>query len=209
MNSAVLKILACTFMLMDHIGLAFFPSSTMLRIIGRMAFPIFAWQISIGYKNTSNIKNYIIRLSLFALISQIPYMLVIRQDALNIFFTLTFGVLCIYIYKQTNSKVLGLLAACLILSASNILNVDYGAYGVAMIFLFYLFFENNLILIISQSIITMIYSVITGILMQAYCLMAIIPIGLYNGKKGPGVRYLFYVFYPAHLLMIYLIKLLI
>jgi len=209
MNSFALKILACILMLIDHIGLVLFPNIIIFRIIGRMAFPIFAWQISIGCKNSSNFKNYIIRLSIFALISQVPYFLVISPKSLNVFFTLTFGALCIYIYKRMDNKAVGLFAVCFILIASNGLNVDFGAYGTAMIFLFYLFFENRLVCIISQFIITVLYSTLMLAPLQIYALMATLPIGLYNGNKGPKAKYLLYVFYPAHLLVLYFIKLLI
>lgn len=69
----LLKILALVTMLIDHVGYALFPGFMFLRIIGRLAFPIFAYQIAIGYSKTSNLKKYTQRLLIFGLISQIPY----------------------------------------------------------------------------------------------------------------------------------------
>jgi hypothetical protein len=69
----VLKLLAMITMLIDHIGYMYFPGEMMWRTIGRLAFPIFAYQIAIGYSKTSNLKKYVQRLTLFAFITQIPY----------------------------------------------------------------------------------------------------------------------------------------
>ena len=70
MNSFALKLIACITMLIDHVGYIFFPKLWILRTIGRLAFPIFAWQISVGYTKSSNKVNYFKRLLLFALITQ-------------------------------------------------------------------------------------------------------------------------------------------
>lgn len=208
MSSFTLKILACIFMTIDHIGNIIFPDVAILRILGRIAFPIFAWQISIGCKNTSDIKKYIIRLAVFALISQIPYMFIIRQDRLNIFYTLALGALSIYAFRKIKNNVLGLSSVVFLMITASLLNFEYGAYGVATIFIFYLSFENILLMTAGQFIITGLYSIILTSQIQVYSLISIIPISCYNGKRGIKAKYLFYIFYPVHLIVLYVIKLL-
>jgi len=106
MNSFILKIIACICMFCDHIGNVLFDEVTVLNYIGRFTFIIFAFQIVQGYIHTHNIKKYIKRLSLFALISQIPFTLfyhfVFESFAINVIFTLLFGLIAIFIYDKYN-----------------------------------------------------------------------------------------------------------
>jgi hypothetical protein len=99
----MLKLLAFATMLVDHIGYMFFPNEMLFRIIGRLAFPIFAYQIALGYSRTSNRKKYVLRLSIFALITQIPYSffnpdIQFNPFHFNVLFTFiaAIGLLCIY-----------------------------------------------------------------------------------------------------------------
>ncbi|MFN2363319.1 MAG: TraX family protein, partial [Halarsenatibacteraceae bacterium] len=75
MSSFQIKMVAITTMLIDHIGSIIFPEYIILRVIGRLAFPLFAFLITEGYRHTSNINRYLVRLSIFALISQYPFWL--------------------------------------------------------------------------------------------------------------------------------------
>ena len=133
-------------------GLTFLGSPSYLNIIGRIAFPIFAFQISEGYKHTKNLKMYFLRLFIFALVSQIAFMLFrisigLTNFELNIFFTLLLGLSSITIYdkikQKYNNKYLGILPVILLIILGQILKCDYGWYGVAIIFLFYLFKDNK------------------------------------------------------------------
>ena len=109
MSSYILKIIACISMFCDHFGDAFFGEVTFLNYIGRFAFPIFCFQIVQGYIHTHDIKKYILRLSIFAIISQIPFMLfyhvVFDSFAVNVIFTLLFGLLTILIYDKYNNPI--------------------------------------------------------------------------------------------------------
>jgi hypothetical protein len=88
MTSYSLKILAIITMIIDHIGFAFFPNAIILRLIGRISFPIFAFQLSVGYSHSKNKLKHIFTMLSFAIISQIPYMLFVstaeESFALNI-----------------------------------------------------------------------------------------------------------------------------
>ena len=114
MNSFILKIIACITMFIDHVGYAIFNGPSWFNYIGRIAFPIFAFQISEGYAHTRNIKKYLVRLLIFALVSQIPFMLfvsLVNDDfSLNVIFTLLFGLVSIVIYDKYN-KFFGIVVA--------------------------------------------------------------------------------------------------
>ena len=104
MSSFVLKIIAIISMVFDHVGDACIKHLSAMNLIGRLAFPIFAFQISEGYYHTKNLKKYFLRLFLFALISQIPFMLFMstytNAFSLNIFCTLFVGLLAIFIHDK-------------------------------------------------------------------------------------------------------------
>ncbi len=241
MTSFVLKLIALVTMFCDHFGDAFVGHYSFFNIIGRIAFPIFAFQISEGYIHTKNLKKYIIRLFGFALISQIPFHLFLKDflpssvGNLNIFFTLLLGLLSMIVFDYfSNAKhkilekkifklkigpIIGILAVLLISYIGNLLNVDYGYWGVLVIFAFYLFKQNKLMMIMSFICLCIIryafdivsYSVSSQYLCLQYIylmfatMFPIIFISLYNGKQGPKIKYLLYLFYPIHLALLYLI----
>jgi len=222
MSSFVLKIIAVVTMFIDHIGYAIFGKFSFFNYIGRLAFPIFAFQISEGYAHTKNLKKYFLRLFIFAIVSQIPFMLfgkIISNDfTLNIFFTLLLGLISIYIYDKAKYKILGIISAISLGLLSNFAHCDYGFYGVAIIFLFYVLkndiIKSSIAFIIATTIKYLIPMIKYGfydvyIYLLICTLIPIIFISLYNGKKGKDTKYLLYLFYPIHLLSIYCIYLLI
>ncbi len=216
MSSFVLKIIAVVTMFIDHIGYAIFGKLSFFNYIGRIAFPIFAFQISEGYTHTKNLKKYFLRLFIFAIISQIPFMLfskIISSDlTLNIFFTLLLGLISIYIYDKSKYKIVGIISAILIGLLANFAHFDYGFYGISIIFLFYVFKTDIIKSSIAFAIATTTKYLIPIIKYGFYdvylylliaTLIPIIFISLYNGKKGKDTKYLLYLFYPIHLLLIY------
>ncbi len=234
MTSFVLKIIALITMFCDHFGYALVGHLSFWNYIGRIAFPIFAFQISEGYTHTKNLKKYFIRLFAFALVSQIPFHLFLQKfipssvGSLNIFFTLTLGLLCMKIYDYFSNindnilghkifgiklgQIVGILFTLLIAYISELLNVDYGAWGIIVIFAFYLFKNNKLAMIISYICLCIIYYgyriILNGFYVQyVYLALAtmlpIVFISLYNGKQGYKIKYLLYLFYPVHLLALY------
>jgi hypothetical protein len=206
-------------MLIDHFGLIFFPSLIGFRIIGRFSFPLFAWLISTGYFHTGNVFKYLRRLIVLAVIIQIPYSLYFKSTYLNIFFTLFVGLLVIYFYDSLKNRTIAIISVSNLLLLSAVLNFDYGVYGVLTIFLFYFFHKDFKKMIFSQLLLN-IFNLAVIILfdnfvltkldiVQPFSLLALIIIFLYNGRKGQNFKYVFYVFYPAHLLFMYAIKLII
>ncbi len=209
MDSFKLKLIACLTMVIDHIGFLFFPEHIIFRIIGRISFPIFAFLIAEGYIKTSNRKKYLKRLSVFAVISQIPYMyfelLAGRQAfVFNIFFTLALALIALYFLTKPKNiliKILGVVGVALI---AHFGNFSYGAYGILAVVASYIFLENRRAGIVSLSILPFLENIRLFMMninfLQFPAVLSLIPIYFYNGKKGKDVsRWWFYWFYPGHL----------
>ena len=136
MSSFTIKIFAVLFMLIDHIGLIYFPEHFTLRMIGRLSAPLFFWLIASGAHHTKDLRNYIIRIALFAVLSQIPYYLVIKAynlpiAPLNILFTLGTGLCAIALLKR--NLLLGYASVIILAIAATLLQMDYGAYVIQVL----------------------------------------------------------------------------
>lgn len=211
MSAFVLKIIAIITMTFDHLGYALFHKISFSNYIGRIAFPIFAFQISEGYTHTKNLKKYYLKLFIFALISQVPFYffrLVCMHNttfSLNIFFTLFFGLACINIFDKCKKKILCYTSIVVICFIAQFLNFDYGALGILLILSFYIFRNNKILLAISYILLTTIIYINTKhfflpLFISSLC--ALIFIFLYNKKQGKKSKYIFYIFYPAHLVIL-------
>ena len=220
MSVFALKILAILAMSLDHIAAVFLSPINMpyllMRGFGRIAFPIFCFLIVEGYYHTRDVKKYMIRLAGFALVSEIPFDLCFYQKPFywqhqNVFFTLASGLITIYAIDEIKKrfstsyiKALVLQFAVIILAMTTawFLSTDYSMLGILIIIAFYVGRGNIIQIAISICIVTL----YLGNTFQLYSLLALIPIYLYNGKKGPSMRYVFYVFYPAHMLILYVMS---
>ena len=204
---------------MITLGHTFLGRPTFFNVIGRIAFPIFAFQITESYIHTKNLKQYFLRLGIFALISQIPFMIFlnsigINKFTLNIFFTLILGLLCITIYDKSKNKSLGILLVLLLMILSELLKCDYGYYGIALTFLFYLFKNKKSYMNISVTFLIIVKYFIDYInkphIYQIYLaigtILSLLFINLYNNKKGKNIKYLLYIFYPLHLIILSILK---
>lgn len=185
-----------------------------LRMIGRLGFPIFCFLLIEGFMHTHDVKKYAGRLFLFALISEIPFDLGFRGEFIywgyqNVFFTLLVGLLVMigfqFIEEKTEqNKFLRAAAYVLILAAgmgaAQLMKTDYAAFGVLTIAVMY-FFRNRKTLSAVLGCVTL--TAMT--LMEITAFFAVIPIHKYNGQRGWNIKWLFYVFYPAHILLLYII----
>lgn len=200
-----LKLIAILAMIIDHVGYFFYPSLYGLRIVGRLAFPLFCHQIAQGYQITSNLQKYMQRLLIYGLISQPIYMHLFETNRLNIFFTLLFGLGLIALKDQYIKQLFYLL----VLATINFyLGIEYGLYGILLVYLFsyqtelkpaYIFYGI-------MAFMTIIYIALTMQLLQIFALL-IIPL-LYIFKRPINYqinKHYFYLFYPIHLLIIKLI----
>lgn len=216
MTSFVLKILACAFMLIAHVGFCLLPKVEILRNIGRLAFPLFAFQVAIGFSHTRNKSKYLMRMFIFAVVSQIPFMLFRHRVGydnlkLNIGFSFFISLLCLYIidlFKEKKQPLILLLILPLLYSAYK-LNVDYSFFAPLWIIVFYLFGQSKKDfpwLLVSMFFVTASYVIMFKNVNQLYCLISLLFIAFYNGKKGPGLKYAFYIFYPLHLMILTLLN---
>jgi hypothetical protein len=210
----LLKILAIGTMTIDHIGAILFPGIVILRIVGRLAFPIFGYLLILGVESTRNVKKYFARLLVFAFISQIPYFFAFGLtplDQLNIFFSLFFGGLFVYLVFR------GSLLAVLPVLAAFFLNTEGNLYGIVFIFSLALLRKSTLLGVLAAFLLNLQFMFEWSI--QAFSILSLIVIVLH--KKGffkiekevrekafyfSWMKYGFYIYYPLHLMILYLIK---
>lgn len=195
MTIFIIKIIACLTMVLDHIKYVYLPSSNFATLyLGRISFPLFAFLLTEGYVHTSNLKKYIIRLSLFAIISQIPFMIfrtyVGNWKMLNIMFTLLLGLIAIMAFDKIKNKFLSIPLVTITVYLGKIFCVDYGWYGVLLIFILYLFKNNKIALTICYLGVILFHYYLLNCLKVEYIftiiftIFPIIIILLYNGKEG-------------------------
>lgn len=137
-NTGFLKCIALLFMVIDHVGVVIFPGVQELRLLGRIAFPIYAWCIAVGCEYTKNIWKYALRMLIAGLVSQPCFMIGLNHELMewNVFATLFLGLIAIAGIKEKKygSQIL-LPAASFFLTL--LFRMDYGWKGVLLILLFY------------------------------------------------------------------------
>lgn len=223
LNNNQLKIIAMVAMLIDHIGAILLPSYELLRIIGRISFPIFAYMIAEGCRYTKNRRKYLFTLSLLALVFQAVYSTVSLSLHLNIFVTLSMSVAAIFVtdaFLKKKSKAsfacmlaifTGIALVCFLLPSlldSCDFHVEYGFFG-TMLPVFVYFSPSKVWKIVSATITLIIMSLLSEVIHQWFALFAIPLLLLYNGERGKlRLKYMFYIFYPTHLVVLYLIAML-
>lgn len=217
LSTFTLKMIAVITMTIDHIGAVLLPQYLILRVIGRLAFPIYSFLVVNGFRHTKDVKKYIIRLGSFAIISEIffdlaAYGKIFYVSHQNVFFTLTIGLVMITLidnfrqgaiiahrYMNMVTETVIVLMAGMI---ATLLSTDYSFCGILMIYGFYTFECSKMTGALWQMIINIV--LIGGI--QSYAIVALPFIYLYNGKSGIKCKWLFYIYYPAHLLVLYIIQ---
>jgi hypothetical protein len=202
----MLRIIALAAMLLDHIGIVFFPDVIFLHVIGRIAYPLFAWGIATGYKRTRNTYSYAARILVLAIISQIPYRLLFNNDYINVCFTLLAGLAAIILFDKVKSKYLKYPGIFTLLIISHFARFDYGVYGVLTVLLFYLFGSKDSLFLI-YGVLTVISTVIFRYEpVQVFAALSPILI-LFTSKYELRInRLLQYGFYPLHLSLLLIIS---
>jgi hypothetical protein len=230
-NKNQLKYIALISMILDHIGLFFIPVSSgffgiLLRVFGRLAAPIFCYSLAEGFGYTSSKKKYGIRLSLFAIISQFAYSFAhfnkIFTFEFNVIVTFFISFMMLLAYEKINNKILKWLCVILIITLS--LPCDWAIIGPLFVLTFYLNKKSKKEMTIWYSILVSIMIILNsffllnngyhwyGELWQLGLFMFIPVLYMYDGKKiklNIFNKWIFYVFYPLHFIIIGIIKLLI
>lgn len=229
LSGNILKIFGCIAMFIDHLGFLVFPNIQILRIIGRLSYPIFAFMLAEGCFYTKNRFRHFYVISLFGIVFQIVYYLVMEYIDLSIFIIFSFSILLIYLFdyaiKILNDKkyfIGGLLILSFILSICLLYYIDtryyyfdysYGIMGIltpVIIYIFRKYITENIILLVLVTIGSLLLLTIhQGNLINLYLITGALFLLLYNGKKGKvNLKYFFYLFYPAHIVIVYILYLL-
>jgi hypothetical protein len=196
-------------MLIDHVGRVFFPDNILFMIIGRLSFPLFCWFIIVGVDYTKNIYKYALRVLYLALFSQIPYYILFHNHNLNVCFTLLFGIIMIIVYRSILNVYLKILLALLIFIIPDLLNFDYGSYGIATIILIYFLKGKWEVLLFSYTLFSIIsIQVYKYEVLQLYAIISILMIIFMRSEKIRINRFFNYSFYPIHLFFLYFLTLL-
>ena len=215
LNSNQLKLLALLTMTVDHIGVHLFPQYPILRIIGRLAFPIYAYCIAEGCVHTKNRKKYLMQMAGMALLCQLVYFFAMGSLFQCILVTFTLSILTIYAIDSGSSvKAAAALCAVVLITvflpqwlSNTDFAVDYGLWGVLLPVAVYLSRERGQKLLCTAIFLSLLALAYGGI--QWLALLAIFPLALYNGQRGSTrLKGLFYWYYPLHLVAIYGIGLL-
>ena len=235
LSSFSLHILAMTFMLMDHMWATVVPGNLWLNCVGRLAFPMFAFMLVEGYHRSRSVRKYMLRLLVFAIVSEPPFDLMVSGILLypfyqNVMWTLLLGLGTIYLIdrligdRQSLIRLLAAFAAVVVSAVlATLLMLDYYGYGIMTVLTFYIFRGDNwlprlgqliclgiinLELIGGQVIPVSLLGLSFDFPQQGFALLSLVFIWLYNGRQGPhgkAVKYSFYVFYPLHMLILGLI----
>jgi len=237
-SSTTLHILAMVFMLCDHLWGTIIPGNDWLTCIGRLTFPIFAFMIVEGYFHTKNLKKYVLRLLLFAVLSEIPFNLAMGSSVFyplhqNVLWSFLISIALIFLNEKAKSRqiiwiraIVGIMTVLAGYILGLVTMVDYYHAGIFTVLVFYFFRQKKWWCLLCQLIclwyinIEMLGGFSYEIFLfgktfffvrQTFALLALIPIWLYRGKQGyhsKVLQYVYYVFYPVHLLILGIIKLL-
>ena len=217
-----LKLIALITMTIDHIGFMLLPQVKILRAIGRIAFPIFAYMIAEGCQYTRNRKKYLLSMMLLAAVCQLVYFFAMGSLFMSVLVTFSLSIGLIYLLdrydpRQRSSQLsffLGLSGVFfLCYMAHDVLfpktdfGIEYGLWGVLLPVFTYWGGKKQKKLQYFTAGLALLALTWGGI--QLFSLAAVPLLALYNGKRGKHkMKNLFYIYYPAHLVVIYLLSLL-
>ena len=212
-----LKLIALVSMTLDHIGKFFFPTLVIFQMIGRVAFPIFAYMIAEGWKYTGNRIKYLSTIWIMGILYQVVFYIFYSSLYMGIF--ITYGLSLLFIFaieyfvrkKKFSCFVTPFIIAVVIFIGCieyiwplSGFAVDYGLLGIFIPVVVY-FSKNKLEKLCLLFILLCVY-VFTSDLINIFSLLSIVLLSLYNGKRGfKKLKYFFYIYYPFHLVVIWLI----
>lgn len=207
LSGSWLKVIAILSMSIDHIAYYYGVNNPfvydLMRTVGRIAFPTFAFLLAEGFVYTRNRQRYMLNLFVFAVISEIPWLLMNHDNSHNVLFTLLSGVIGMHVIDSNRNRWVTLTFLILIGCSTLIAETDYSLNGYVLTLLFFMFRGRPSLQVLFGLPLMYVYGMM-GIL------MAFAVIFLYNGERGfihgKPAKYAFYAFYPAHLMLIYLIR---
>ncbi len=233
-SANMLRLIAIVLMICDHVWATVGSLGDWMTHVGRLAFPIFAFQLAEGFVHTKDRKKYALRLAVFALISEIPFNLFYSSRLFNPYhqsvmltFLWAFAAMTVIekCKKSRDAKTLALSAVSLLgIAAGSVITFpDYGILGVLTVVLFYVARDFpfawlvqaigmvllNIVFFEGQVVMFDVCGLHFEIPLQGFAVFALIPIWLYGGKQGKRnkcIQYASYAFYPVHMVILYLIR---
>lgn len=221
LNNNQLKLLAMVFMLCDHVGKALLPQWLPLQILGRLSMPIFAYMIAEGCRYTRSRTRYFLQLFSLAASCQLVYFFAMGSVYQSILVTFSLSLALIFSIDRFREKKDLLSGAIVFAVAATVLvlclglprwlpgtdfQIDYGLFGVLLPVAVY--FAPRKPAKLAAAAAALAGTALTCGALQWYGLLALPLLALYNGQRGKlKLKYLFYIFYPTHLVLIYLIGL--
>ena len=222
-SSFSLRLLALICMFIDHAGLALFPSVGLFRCIGRLAFPLYCFLLTQGFIHTRDLRAYARRLLLIAVLSELPFDLLIFGQPVspveqNVLFSLLLSLAALYAADTLQAKPLwAWMMIGMILLSAMAAHVSYGWLGIALCLCMYYARGRKLRLALSIACPLLLYSLsllfsgvtISWVLVSFCSLLSIVPVLLHNGRRGPhmpATAFLFYASYPLHLTALVVIR---
>ncbi|MBQ7599137.1 MAG: hypothetical protein IJU57_00495 [Clostridia bacterium] len=233
MTALVLKLIAAFSMLCDHACIMVFPQLSFLRIIGRLAFPIYAFFIAEGFLHTRNRLKYFLRIFVFGILCQIVFFIVERRMYLGVLITFSISIILMWLYERARNSIASslsgekrspavrdgaffVLGAALSFLLCRFVEVDYGFIGIMIPVCTSISKDRKIRLLGFGTCLCAlcIYECVAHkSFIQLASLAALPLLALYNGETGtrPGSRfkYFFYIFYAAHFIVLYLLSLII
>ena len=226
--------MAMAFMLCDHLWGTILSGNDWLTCIGRLTFPIYAFLLVEGYFHTKNLKRYVGRLTLFAVLSEIPFNLAMGSTVFyplhqNVLWSFLISIWLIHLNEKAKGKLwrqilVGIGTVLLGYILGFVTFVDYYGSGILMVMVFYFFRQRKWWCFLGQffCLAYINFELLDGFAYelrlfgetfyfarQGFAMLALIPIWLYHGKQGPHnkvLQYSYYAFYPVHLLILGLIQ---
>lgn len=236
MSGFILKLIAAVTMLIDHGGLMLFPGEGWMRIVGRISYPLFAWCIAEGFRYTRNRLRYFLQIFILGVGCQIVYTIAERDLYFGILLTFSFSIVLMALCRETKAALLGedtsfgtyletrglsrglrsgiaaaglLLFTVLCALVCMAVRVDYGFCGILVPVLAYLPekpWMRKAALGVGLAALSLVQWQM-GDTRQIWCLLALLPLALYNGKPGKyRMKWFFYIFYPVHMAALYLLS---
>ena len=223
LSNNALKIIAAIAMVIDHVGLLFFPKIAIYRIIGRIAFPIFAYMFAEGSYYTRNKLKHFLFLLLATVLTQIGYFIGTQSYYASIFLVFFVSLILIRLfdyvlcYYNQDKKFLCATFIGLLLSSlvgvyfltyyTDIFSLNYGFFGIIIPFILYIIkriFNEQFLMIGTLIFLLGLRLILDHSIYMEYAFLSIIPLIFYNGERGKlKLKYFFYFFYPIHLLILY------
>lgn len=217
LSGNALKIIALITMTMDHVGLMLFPQNIWLRIIGRLSFPLFAYMIAEGCRYTKSMPKYWGSVALVGLVCQLVYWFAMGSLYMCIMVTFSLSIAMIALLKRGGAYrylALGAMVGAFFLCEGlpkllpgTDFSIDYGFAGVILPVLIYLGTTGISKLLLTGAGLVLLSMTLGGI--QWHALVALPLLALYNGQRGKWkLKWLFYLYYPAHLVILYALAML-